>query len=58
MNEAFNTVAAWQFWLALMQAVSGPPRSPYGEYNAVDAQPLSRKQVEETFRTIWNAAQV
>lgn len=58
MGEAFNTIAAWQFWLALMQATSGAMRSPYDNYDANEAPQLSRKQIEDTFRTIWSAAQV
>eukprot|EP00892_Ulva_mutabilis_P002282 jgi/Ulvmu1/12054/UM083_0067.1 len=57
MDEAFSTLAAWQFWLALMQASSGAMRSPYDDYDPAESPPLSGKQVEEAFRSIWVVAQ-
>lgn len=58
MHEAFGKTAAWQFWLALLQASSGSMRGMYDDYDASETPKLSRKEVEDTFRTVWAAAKV
>lgn len=58
MHEAFGRTAAWQLWLALLQASSGPMRGIYEDYGASETLKLSRQELEATFRTVWESAQV
>lgn len=58
MQEAFGKMAAWQFWLGLLQASGSPMRSPYDEYAAPETPTLSRKQVEGSFSSVWASVKV